>query len=90
MYAKMYARRVRDSKRVVPSEGGGHTFISIWPQKIIIRPCTGVFFNKRFLHIHVFFLTYKRILQIKIFYTIHSLLAKQRKQRDGLFCSEYK
>ena len=38
---------------------GGHTFISIWPQKIIIRPCTGVFFNKGFLHIHVFFLHIK-------------------------------
>jgi hypothetical protein len=54
---------------------GGHTFISIWPQKIIIRPCTGVFFNKGFLHIHVFFLHIKGILQIKILYTIHSLLA---------------
>ena len=58
----MYARRVRTSKRVVPSEGGGgggHTFIRIWPQKIIIRSCTGVFFNKGFLHIHVFFLHIK-------------------------------
>ena len=63
----MYARRVRASKRVVPSEGGGHTFISIWPQKVIIRPCTGVFFNKGFLHIHVVFLHIKGYYKYKYY-----------------------